>query len=539
MAADEKYKASKNNVNQGGEEIEAPQKTQDEINAENNANNLRNAAEVAANSSNPYAKAIGTAVKVADKISGGKATQKMGEAVNKVNKVAPGGKMVQDASNKLNESGASDKIGQAASAKGGGGQKGVKSAGGGSSKSTSTSSSSASGSMGSSGGGDSSLKFLAIGAIGFFLPLLLFITVFAEDDEINLGSTNNTSMSSSGSIGGVPCTVDEIEDKMIYVGDSRTVGMQAFAGKDNIKYIAESGKGYDWLTANALSEIDSKLSENPNSVIVLSLGINDLNNIDNYISEYNNLISKYPDAVFYIMSVNPVDESKTSSNGYSVTNTQIEEFNNKLKQNFPNNYLDSYSSIGNIGSDDGVHYDSDTYNNLHNIVTENIGNSGKVMCGGSGANYLGDVNTCSLTVIGDKYYKTVIPQTNECVVNGFYDNNSWGLEPSFYANIMSLIEDAKGQGCDAAIISGHRTYAKQAALYKKYLNGTGNLAAKPGYGNHEYAIAADLRYIPDNNKCVSYYHNNASKYGLGFPLLNASQPEDWHIEPINIIKGKP
>ena len=29
------------------------------------------------------------------------------------------------------------------------------------------------------------------------------------------------------------------------------------------------------------------------------------------------------------MSVNPVDEAKTSQNGYTVTNQQIEEFNKK------------------------------------------------------------------------------------------------------------------------------------------------------------------------------------------------------------------
>ena len=104
--------------------------------AENNANNIRNAADVAIASKNPYAMAAGGALKVADKISGGKASQSLGSAVERLNRHNPMGRMVQNASNKLSESGASDKIGQAAAAKNGmNGEKGeaLKSATGGNS----------------------------------------------------------------------------------------------------------------------------------------------------------------------------------------------------------------------------------------------------------------------------------------------------------------------------------------------------------------------------------------------------------------------
>ena len=80
----------------------------------NNTNNVRNAADVAIASKNPYAMAAGGAVKVADKVTGGKASEALGKAMTKANKVAPGGKKIQNLSNKASESGASDKIGQAA-----------------------------------------------------------------------------------------------------------------------------------------------------------------------------------------------------------------------------------------------------------------------------------------------------------------------------------------------------------------------------------------------------------------------------------------
>ena len=80
----------------------------------NNTKNIRNAADVAIASKNPYAMAAGGAVKAAYKVTGGKASEALGKAMTKANKVAPGGKKIQNLSNKASESGASDKIGQAA-----------------------------------------------------------------------------------------------------------------------------------------------------------------------------------------------------------------------------------------------------------------------------------------------------------------------------------------------------------------------------------------------------------------------------------------
>jgi hypothetical protein len=90
---------------------------QKQRNIENNTKNVRVAADIAALSNNPYAKAIGTAVKTADKISGGKASEKLGKHVTSVSKFAPGGRLAQNASNKLSESGTSDRIGAAVNAK--------------------------------------------------------------------------------------------------------------------------------------------------------------------------------------------------------------------------------------------------------------------------------------------------------------------------------------------------------------------------------------------------------------------------------------
>ncbi|MBQ9072528.1 MAG: M23 family metallopeptidase [Bacilli bacterium] len=86
-------------------------------NVANNANNVKAAADIASKSANPYAKAIGGAVKVADKISGGKASEKLGKALNTANKLTPGGRIAQGMLNKMSESGTTDRINKAVNKK--------------------------------------------------------------------------------------------------------------------------------------------------------------------------------------------------------------------------------------------------------------------------------------------------------------------------------------------------------------------------------------------------------------------------------------
>ena len=88
-------------------------------NDQNNANNVKNAANVAMASKVPHAVAAGAAVKAADKLTGGKASEAIGKMVTTANKVMPGGKKLQQGSNRLSESGLSNLAGRAAGIKAG------------------------------------------------------------------------------------------------------------------------------------------------------------------------------------------------------------------------------------------------------------------------------------------------------------------------------------------------------------------------------------------------------------------------------------
>ena len=88
--------------------------SKEEIDSAKNANNIKNAANVAIATKNPYAAAAGATVKAADKLTSGKASEGLGKALSKANQIAPGGQHLQDALNNLNDSGISDKVGDAA-----------------------------------------------------------------------------------------------------------------------------------------------------------------------------------------------------------------------------------------------------------------------------------------------------------------------------------------------------------------------------------------------------------------------------------------
>ena len=79
-------------------------------------------------------------------------------------------------------------------------------------------------------------------------------------------------------------------------------------------------------------------------------------------------------------------------------------------------------------------------------------------------------------------------------------------------------------GIDLRIRSGFRSHAKQKALYKKYKRGDGNLAARPGFSNHESGRALDL-YITED-KVYSWLVDHAWEYGF----YRTVPGEAWHWE---------
>ena len=94
------------------------------------------------------------------------------------------------------------------------------------------------------------------------------------------------------------------------------------------------------------------------------------------------------------------------------------------------------------------------------------------------------------------------------------------VDASIAGNVKAMIEAAKRDGVDLKITSAHRSREQQEVLYQKYLNGTGNLAAKPGTSNHESGLAIDFTNTPGAHAWLA---KNAGRFGL-----KNLPGEPWH-----------
>lgn len=160
------------------------------------------------------------------------------------------------------------------------------------------------------------------------------------------------------------------EHSILFVGDSRTLGMGK-AVNDTCTYLGEEGEGYEWFSSRGSTLLAQLLENDPTQKVVFNLGVNDPENISLYIDTYRSLMSQYPDTPFYMMSVNPLDESKGE---FNTTNEMAELFNVTLENAFPDIYLDCYSYLTQNGFEtvDGLHYTEDTYRTIHNYVVDQI-----------------------------------------------------------------------------------------------------------------------------------------------------------------------
>ena len=94
------------------------------------------------------------------------------------------------------------------------------------------------------------------------------------------------------------------------------------------------------------------------------------------------------------------------------------------------------------------------------------------------------------------------------------------VDASIADNVKKMLNDAKKDGVDLHISSSFRSREEQEKLYQSYLNGTGNLAAKPGSSNHESGLAIDFK---NTSGAYDWLKKNAGRYGL-----KNLPSEPWH-----------
>ncbi len=181
--------------------------------------------------------------------------------------------------------------------------------------------------------------------------------------------------------------------KVIFVGDSRTVGMNATLNKQmsssvtqGVAFVASAGQGLSWFRSEGYTQLLKEINKaegNRPVAVVFNLGVNDMANAGNYISYMTGIAStlKSKNCKLFYMSVNPLNSIMITKAGKGArTEAQVREFNSKIRSGLAANYkfIDTYSALMkngygtnasyvgvDRGSDDGLHYTTKTYKRIY------------------------------------------------------------------------------------------------------------------------------------------------------------------------------
>ncbi len=174
-------------------------------------------------------------------------------------------------------------------------------------------------------------------------------------------------------------------NKVIFLGDSRTVQMYAHLtskwGSANYSsggvhvvgndvFIAQGGQGLNWMKSTGIPAANRYFGTG--SALVILMGVNDLGNIDKYISYLESNASNWANTgtKVYFVSVNPCDGSRNS------LNSRISDFNSRISTRLPSNvqWIDTSSYLISSGftTTDGLHYNQDTSYKIYNYIKSKV-----------------------------------------------------------------------------------------------------------------------------------------------------------------------
>ena len=202
----------------------------------------------------------------------------------------------------------------------------------------------------------------------FILILSIIITSIMPNNQM-LASNIFSLLDASSICYKVECK--PIKTGYIYIGDSRTVGMNnvcKMSKEKNTFVVAEVGQGYKWFNNTAMKQVNKIKKEHKDIkqwVLIINLGINDLGNCDKYVKSYEKLKDNYD---LKLVSVNPIEKHKY------ITNKDVSNFNKKLKSIDDIIYIDTYTYLTKNGysTRDGLHYDNKTYKSIYSYIRKEI-----------------------------------------------------------------------------------------------------------------------------------------------------------------------
>ena len=157
-------------------------------------------------------------------------------------------------------------------------------------------------------------------------------------------------------------------DKLVFIGDSRTEGIRDAVNDDSV-WSCLSSMGYDWMVSTGVPQVEDQIEDN--TAVIILMGVNDLYQVNNYISYINSKAAEWSDrgAQTYFVSVGPVQNDPYASNA------EIENFNTAMQTNLTGvTYIDVYSYLVTNGFStvDGIHYPNSVSIDIYNYILDHL-----------------------------------------------------------------------------------------------------------------------------------------------------------------------
>lgn len=202
---------------------------------------------------------------------------------------------------------------------------------------------------------------------GILLFVFLAFAVFAGCKS-NVSDTVPTISPDEGTLHKPEHPETFTNDKLIFIGDSRTEGIRDAVHDDSI-WSCLSSMGYEWMVSTGVPQIEEDIEDN--TAVIILMGVNDVYQVEHYIQYINEKTKEWADigAVTYFASVGPVEKDPY------VTNEEIENFNEQMESGLIGvKYIDVYSHLTEKGFStvDGIHYPDEVSIEIYNYILENL-----------------------------------------------------------------------------------------------------------------------------------------------------------------------
>lgn len=169
---------------------------------------------------------------------------------------------------------------------------------------------------------------------------------------------------------------DDKKQGIVFVGDSRTVGMKGAIGSDlanQFTWICEVGKSGSWVKEDAQWKQLEGITNKGDTIVVYLMGVNNLNATTE--SGIANDIANLGFKEVYFVETLGVEPSKYPPGTYSIQNDAVVKFNSDVASVKDKKYkvMSMYADISPSNTTDGIHYDNASYVKMFELITGQLG----------------------------------------------------------------------------------------------------------------------------------------------------------------------